>query len=162
MTGKSVYNFCILFEECAKICSEPKKIYNWLIGSVLGYVNERKKQITDLHLKPQELAKLIDYVEGGKLSNLAAKDALAFMLDEGKSVDVVIKEKGLVQVSDKYQLNSFIDKVIKENKKSVNDFLSGKENAAMFLVGQTMKLSKGKANPKLVKEMIVKRLKAST
>ena len=147
-----------IFEDCVTISSEPKKIYNWLIGSVLAYANDRKKQVADLNLEPKELIKLIKYVDNGKLSNLAAKDALFCMLDDNKNVDEVIKKKGLIQVSDKQELEGIVEKAIKENPNSVKDFLSGKENAIMFLIGQAMKLSKGKANPKIVKEMLIKRL----
>lgn len=147
-----------IFEDCVTISSEPKKIYNWLTGSVLAYANDRKKQVADLNLEPKELIKLIQYVDNGKLSNLAAKDALFCMLDDNKNVDEVIKKKGLIQVSDKQELEGIVEKAIKENPNSVKDFLSGKENAIMFLVGQAMKLSKGKANPKIVKEMLIKRL----
>lgn len=147
-----------IFEDCVTISSEPKKIYNWLIGSVLAYANDRKKQVADLNLEPKELIKLIQYVDNGKLSNLAAKDALFCMLDDNKNVDEVIKKKGLIQVSDKQELEGIVEKAIKENPNSVKDFLSGKENAIMFLIGQAMKLSKGKANPKIVKEMLIKRL----
>ena len=151
-------NLCLFFERVVKIKPESKKIYNWLSGPVLAYANDRKKSIVDLSLGPKELIKLIQYVTEGKLSNLAAKDVLFGMLDEGKSVDVIIREKGLVQVSSEDELEKFVVKVIKENPKSVQDFLSGKENAVMFLVGQTMKLSKGKANPKIVKDILFRRL----
>ncbi|MFH1621825.1 MAG: Asp-tRNA(Asn)/Glu-tRNA(Gln) amidotransferase subunit GatB [Candidatus Omnitrophota bacterium] len=147
------------FEACVKSYPEPKKIHNWLTGPVLAYANDRKKQIAELNLSPQQINKLIQYVEDGKLSNLAAKDILFVVLDENKEVDNAIKDKGLVQVSDEGELQKFIDKVLKENEKSVEDFKSGKENVIMFLVGQTMKLSKGKANPKIVKDIILRRLK---
>ncbi|NQU18794.1 Asp-tRNA(Asn)/Glu-tRNA(Gln) amidotransferase subunit GatB [bacterium] len=152
-------NLSLIYEQCIDIYREPKKMYNWLTGPVLAYVNDRKKSIADLNLEPKELAKLIQYVSNGKLNNTAAKDALFSMLDEVKDIDTIIKEKGLTQVSNEGELEEFIERVLKENSQSVQDFLSGKENAIMFLVGQTMKLSKGKANPKKVKEIILRRLR---
>jgi len=152
-------NLSLIYEQCIDIYREPKKMYNWLTGPVLAYVNDRKKSIADLNLEPKELAKLIQYVSNGKLNNMAAKDALFSMLDEVKDIDTIIKEKGLTQVSNEGELEEFIERVLKENSQSVQDFLSGKENAIMFLVGQTMKLSKGKANPKKVKEIILRRLR---
>lgn len=159
-TITSDFTISIFFENCVGVYPDhPKEIYNWIVGPVLSYVNDRKKQIAELNLKPQELIKIIQYVDSDTLSNLAAKDALFTMLDEGKDIDTVIKEKGLIQVSDEGELKEFINNVISDNRKSVDDFLSGKENALMFLVGQTMKLSKGKANPKVVKELLRGRLK---
>ena len=155
-------NLSLIYEQCIDIYREPKKMYNWLTGPVLAYVNDRKKSIVDLNLEPKELVKLIQYVANGKLSNIAAKDALFSMLDEAKDIDTIIKEKGLAQVSNEGELEEFIERVLKENSRSVQDFLSGKENAIMFLVGQTMKLSKGKANPKKVKEIILRRLNVDT
>ncbi|MFC1752223.1 Asp-tRNA(Asn)/Glu-tRNA(Gln) amidotransferase subunit GatB [Thermoproteota archaeon] len=152
-------DLCGLFQDCIVSYTEAKKVYNWLTGSVLGYLNDRKKQLSEVGLKPEELIKLIKYVDSGKLSNLAAKEALVVALDSGKDIDTAIKEKGLVQVSDEGELVKFIDEVIKKNEKVVSDYKSGKENALMFLVGQAMKLSKGKANPKVVKEMLVERIK---
>ncbi|MDD5291867.1 MAG: Asp-tRNA(Asn)/Glu-tRNA(Gln) amidotransferase subunit GatB [Candidatus Omnitrophica bacterium] len=155
-------DMCVFFEGCAAVYTQPRKIYNWLTGVVLAYMNDRKKNITQLDLKPQALAKLIQYVEEGRLSNLAAKDVLFYALDEKKDIDSVIKEKGATQVSGSKDLEKFVEAALKDNPKSVKDFLAGKENAIMFLVGQVMKLSKGKANPKVVKEIIIGRLSEDT
>jgi aspartyl-tRNA(Asn)/glutamyl-tRNA(Gln) amidotransferase subunit B len=152
-------NISLFIEQCIKINPEPKKIYNWVFGMMSAYANDKNKSVGDLKLKPDELVKLIKYVDEGKLSNLAAKDALFSSLDENKEVDLIIKEKGLIQVSDTGELDEIVERAIKENPDSVKDFLSGKENAAMFLVGQAMKLSKGKANPKVAREMIIRRLR---
>jgi len=81
------------------------------------------------------------------------------MLDSGKSADEIIEEKGLAQISDSSELSSAADKAIAENAKSVNDYKAGKANALMFLVGQVMKLTKGKANPKIVQEILKEKLK---
>jgi aspartyl-tRNA(Asn)/glutamyl-tRNA(Gln) amidotransferase subunit B len=149
---------CDFFESCTNIYTQPRKIYNWLTGVVLAYMNDRKKEISQLNLSSRELVRLIKYVDEGKLNNLAAKDVLFAVLDEAKDADSVIKEKGLIQVSDAGELEKFADAVIKDNPKSVQDFLAGKENAIMFLVGQVMKVSKGKANPKIIKELLVRKL----
>ena len=151
---------CTFFEECIQDESiDPKKIYNWLTGVVLYYLNDRNKKLRELALCVAQLRTLIRYVDNGTLSTIAAKDVLFFMLDENKDVDTVIEEKGLTQVSDAGQLESLIEQVLAAHQKSVADYASGKENALMFLVGQTMKLSKGKANPKMVREILLRRLK---
>ncbi len=150
----------IVFDKCLKSHTDKaKEIYNWIVGPVQAYANEKQKGISDLNIEPQELVKLIQYVATDKLSNLAAKDVLFISLDENKKIEQVIQEKGLAQVSDESELEKIVEKAIRENPKPVNDYLSGNENAIMFLVGQAMKLSKGKANPKIVKEMISRRIK---
>ena len=152
-------SLAVIYGDCLKGNSaKAKEIYNWLVGPVLGYANEKNKDVSELNIEPQELLKLIEYVETDKLSNLAAKEVFKFSQDEKKGIDEAIKEKGLVQVSDEGELEEIVAKVIKDNPKPVQDYLSGNENAIMFLVGQTRKLSKGKANPKIVKDIISRRL----
>ncbi len=147
------------FETCVKVLNEPKKIANWLVGPVLRYVNEKGLSMKSLRLKPEYLVKLITLVENGALSQLAAKDVLKEVLETHRSPQEIVVEKNLSQVSDAGELSVIIEDVIGKNEKSVQDYLLGKENALMFLVGQVMRLSKGKANPKLAKELIAERLK---
>ncbi|MDD5617989.1 MAG: Asp-tRNA(Asn)/Glu-tRNA(Gln) amidotransferase subunit GatB, partial [Candidatus Omnitrophica bacterium] len=151
-------DLCSYFEKAVDILPEPKKIYNWIVGPFLAYLNETNKSIKDVSLEPGEFVELIKNVDNGKISNLAAKNVLNIMLYEGTTAGEAIKKSGLIQVSDEKDLEKFVDEVIKGNPKSVQDFLSGKENAVMFLVGQVMKLSKGKANPKIVREIILRRI----
>ena len=101
---------------------------------------------------------LIAKVEDGVVSNLVGKEVLTSMLDEGKSADDVIKEKGLAQVSDDSALLVIIDEVIAQNPAVVEQIKSGKPNAAGFLVGQAMKKSGGRANPKKLNELITRRI----
>jgi len=151
---------CQLFEEWLKNREnrEPKKIYNWL-GVVLECVSASNIAISSVLPRVPELNQLTNYVENGALSNIAAKQVLHAMLGENKNIDFVIQEKGLSQVSDESELEHFVAVVLKEHQKTADDYLSGKENALMFLIGQTMKLSKGKANPKVVRELLLRRLK---
>lgn len=138
--------------------SGGKKIANWLAGPVLMELNNRKAGIHDLKLSPKDLAILIAKVEDGAVSNLAGKEVLGFMLDEGKGADEIIKEKGWAQVSDDAVLLSIIDEVIAQNSAVVEQIKSGKSNAAGFLVGQAMKKSGGRANPKKLNELITWRI----
>ncbi|MCM8763427.1 MAG: Asp-tRNA(Asn)/Glu-tRNA(Gln) amidotransferase subunit GatB [Candidatus Omnitrophica bacterium] len=148
------------FEDCFKIYPKAKLISNWLIGPVLAELNSRKLEIKQLKLKPGDLIELIESVEEGQISNLVAKDVLKAMLDApGESASSIIKERNLAQISDTAKLEEIIQEVLKENPRSVKDYLSGKENALMFLVGQVMKKSSGKANPKIVQEILKGRLK---
>ncbi len=146
------------FESCTKLYPDSKKICNWLNGAVLNEMNSRKSDITSLKLSPTELTTLIKKVDDDILSNLVAKDVLKTIIDTGKSVEAVISEQGLAQVSDDTALMAIVDQVIAENPKIVAQIQEGKEQAAGFLVGQAMKKSQGKANPKKIGELIKRRL----
>ncbi len=146
------------FEECLKIFSHPKRVANWLNTQIMTELNSRKLEIRDLHLSAENLVELIKLVEDGKISNLKAKEALTIMLDTGKNAQDIIKEKGLAQVSDSGEIEAILLEVIRENEKSVQDFKLGKENALMHLVGQAMRKSQGKANPKMVAEILRRKL----
>jgi aspartyl-tRNA(Asn)/glutamyl-tRNA(Gln) amidotransferase subunit B len=146
------------FEECAKLYKDSKKICNWLNGAVLNEMNSRKATIQTVKLPARELTALIQKVDEDILSNLVAKDVLKFIIDTGKSVDTIIEEKGLAQVSDDGMLMTIVDQVISENPKIVAQIKEGKDAAAGFLVGQAMKKSQGKANPKKIGELIKRRL----
>ena len=146
------------FEACAKLYNDTKKICNWLNGAVLNEMNSRKSDIGSLNLSPSELITLIKKVDEDILSNLVAKDVLKTIIDTGKSVEAVIQEQGLAQVSDDSALLAIVDQVISENPNIVTQIKEGKEQAAGFLVGQAMKKSQGKANPKKIGELIKRRL----
>ncbi|MFH0940264.1 MAG: Asp-tRNA(Asn)/Glu-tRNA(Gln) amidotransferase subunit GatB [Candidatus Omnitrophota bacterium] len=147
-----------LFEACLDLYNEPKKIANWLIGPVLSHTRSTIS-FEALHLTPENLTKVISLVEDGAVSNLAGKSILSEMVETGKSPQDIMREKNLAQVSDSDELKLVIDQVIANNKKSVADYMAGKENALMFLVGQVMRSSSGKANPKVAKDMMTERLK---
>ncbi len=146
------------FEAALKEYPQAKKIANWLAGPVLMELNNRKASLVELKILPVSLVALIKKVEEGVVSNLVGKEVLTFMLDEGKSADDVIKEKGLAQVSDDSDLLVIIDEVIAQNPAVVEQIKSGKPNAAGFLVGQAMKKSGGRANPKKLNELVTRRI----
>ena len=99
-------------------------------------------------------AKLVAMVSKGKISSRAAKDVLKIMFEEGGDSEKIVKEKGLAQTSDDSFIKKIIDEVIKNNLAAVEEFKNGKENALQFLVGQGMKLSKGKANPGVLQKLL--------
>ena len=137
---------------------DPQAACNWVKGEVMMHLKDRSTDIGELGLKPANLAKIITMAQKGTISGLAAKDVLRENIDTGKDPVEIVKEKGLEQVSDEGELEGIVSKVIEENEKSANDFRGGKENALSFLVGQVMRQSKGKANPKLAGEMLRKKL----
>jgi len=147
------------FESTLAGIDDPRTVCNWIKGEVLMHMNERNTDIRGLNLRAADLAKIIRMAKDGTISGLAAKETLSACIDTGKDPAEIVKEKGLEQVSDESELEGIIKEVISLNERSVNDFKAGKENALSFLVGQVMKMSKGKANPKLANEMLRKKIK---
>lgn len=147
-------------EDCLKFYpfQDKKTIVNWLIGPLSSEANSRNCRISDLNIAPNSLTELVNVVEKGEISNLAAKSVLSEMINTKASSLAIIKEKNLSQISDSAVLDDIIREVIRENNKSVADYNSGKGNALMFLTGQVMKKSRGKANPKVVQEILKRRL----
>lgn len=138
----------------------PQSILNWLLGPLFSEANNRNCELWQLQIPGglQEFSALITATETGKISQLVAKSVLAESLASGTTATAIIEAKNLFQVSDSSHLEAMVDEIIKENPRSVGDFKTGKENALMFLVGQTMKKSHGKANPKVVQEILRRRL----
>ncbi len=145
------------FEKCAKLYPETKKICNWMIGPYLQELNERKVKPSELALKPEDLITIIKKVDEGVLSHLTAKDTFKFVVESGNSPDQVIAEKGLAQVSDDGALEKIIDEVFTANPEIVEQIKQGKDKAAAFLIGQAMKKSQGKGNPKKFGDLIKRR-----
>lgn len=151
---------CELFDKCIKEYPDAKTMVNWLLGEVSAYINEVGEDKA-LSFEPQWLVRLLKLIDDGTISNNTAKDVFIEMVATSKQPEDIVKEKGLSQISDVANLEKLIDRSISENPKSVEDYRKGKENALMFLVGQTMKLTKGRANPHIVKELLIKKLKNS-
>ena len=115
-------------------------------------------KIEDSKVKPRDLVELLDLMEKGTLSGPLAKKAFEVTFKTGKRPSTVIKEEGLVQISDSGELGIIVDKIIADNEKAVVDYRAGKEASLTFLIGQVMKASRGKANPAIVRQIIVDKL----
>ena len=139
----------------------PKDAANWINGEVSRIVNAEGIEITDfaVRVSPAALAELIGIAGSGKITNATAKTVLEDMYRTGKTAEAIIEEKGLVQISDDSALAGMADEVIAANPGAVGDYRAGKEQSLKFLVGQMMKLSKGRANPALASEIIKQQLK---
>jgi aspartyl-tRNA(Asn)/glutamyl-tRNA(Gln) amidotransferase subunit B len=138
---------------------DKKVVANWLIGPLAAEANNRKCTIADIGIPVTNIVQLINAIEQGVVSNLVAKSILAEMIqDPQKTPEGIIASKNLAQVSDVDSLGKLIDEIIQENQKIVADYKQGKSNALMFLVGQVMKKSKGKANPKMTQELLIQRI----
>ena len=151
-----------LFEDVLAANSKvlPKNASNWVLGDVAKVVNETGKSIFETKLDATRLAELIVAIQDNKISNSAGKTVFEELMATEKSVDDIIKEKGLAQISDSSELEAVVAKVLADNQKSVDDYHNGKTNALGFLMGQCMKATKGKGNPAMMKEMIMKALQA--
>lgn len=146
------------FESCIEAgCRSPKLLSNWVLGEISKFMNEGTA-ISDTKLTAEKMAELIGLIADGKISTAAAKTVFDVIIREDKPISEIIEEKGLAQVSDESALEAIADEVLAANEKSVSDYLGGKTNALGYLVGQCMKASKGKANPGIMKEIILKKI----
>lgn len=146
------------FDECNKLgCRSPKLLANWILGEISKFMNEGTA-IKDTLLTPEKLVGIVNRIDEGKISTAAGKTVFDIVIKEDKSIDDVIAEKGLSQVSDESVLEAIADEVLAANEKSVTDYNNGKTNALGYLVGQCMKASKGKANPGIMRDIILKKI----
>jgi aspartyl-tRNA(Asn)/glutamyl-tRNA(Gln) amidotransferase subunit B len=147
------------FEQVAGKAKQPKAIANWVINNLRAKLVESESTLEDLKFEPASLLELVQLVESGKISSKIAQTVFGEMFDSGKAPGAIVEEKGLVQVSDTGAIEQFCDQAIEANPGPADDYRNGKEAALNFLKGQVMKLSRGKANPALVGEMLQKKLK---
>lgn len=146
------------FEKAAAQAPKPKTIANYIINDLLSLLAASGIKITECPLAPEGLGELAGLVDSGKINSKQGKDVFAEMFASGKTASVIVKEKGLEQVSDTAAIEALADQVIAANPGPADDFRAGKEAALNFLKGQLMKLSKGKANPQLAGEILAKKL----
>ena len=143
-----------LFEETTAICKKPKKVSNWLMVETMRLMKEHDMEPEELSFSPENLAKLIELVDAGTINGTVAKEVFEIIFTDDIDPDRYVEEKGLKAVNDEGALRSTIEEIIAANPKSVEDYHSGKEKALGFLVGQTMKAMKGKANPGMVNKIL--------
>jgi len=146
------------FEACVKKYSQPKKISNWIMAELMRELNRENRDIKDCPVSPENLATLLSMIDDGTISGKIAKTVFAEMYKTGKNPKKIVEEKGLVQVTDKGEIAKVIDEVLSENPKQVEEYKGGKTKLLGFFVGQVMKKTQGKANPKLVNEILREKL----
>jgi aspartyl-tRNA(Asn)/glutamyl-tRNA(Gln) amidotransferase subunit B len=147
------------FQKTIAVYDNPKKIASYLGTEVARLLNERGTTLAETHLTPEALAGLLAMVESSAISNTASKDVLPLLMDTGTTPMEAVRSLGLEQVSDTSAIEGFAREVIAENAAQVMQFRSGKEAVLGFLVGQLMKKSRGKANPKLAGDTLQRLLK---
>jgi aspartyl-tRNA(Asn)/glutamyl-tRNA(Gln) amidotransferase subunit B len=147
------------FESVASHTKNPKAVANWVINNLRAKLTESNGGLPQLKFSPSAIPELVDLVDNGKISSKIAQDVFAEMFQTGEEPGKIVERKGLAQVSDAAALEQFCDQAIAANPGPASDFKNGKSAALNFLKGQVMKLSKGKANPALVGEILERKLK---
>jgi aspartyl-tRNA(Asn)/glutamyl-tRNA(Gln) amidotransferase subunit B len=154
------------FEKCVALIGsqdgkkQAKAISNWMTGELFRLFNANDIDVGDSKITPEHLVGMLEKINNGALSVSAAKVVFEDMFNTGKTADKIIAEKGLSQISDTKEIEDIIDRVIADNPQPVADFKNGKEKAQSFLVGQIMRLTKGRANPALANKLLRERLKS--
>lgn len=146
------------YEETARMCGNPKIASNWVMGDFLAYLNEAKLEIGESPVSPTSLAELIGIIEDGTISGKIAKEVFEDMWKSSKNPKKIVEEKSLVQISDTVELEKIVEEVLAASQKQLEQYKSGKTQLFGFFVGQTMKATRGKANPKIVNDLIKKKL----
>ena len=147
------------FDAAIEGVEDVKGVANWMLGDVSAYLNANNCTISEFPISAKHLGEMVNLIKKGVLSSKLAKKVFAEMLKSDKAPSVLVKELGLEQVSDAGAIQAMVDEVIAANPQSVADFKAGKDKAIGFLVGQIMKKSRGKANPGMVNQLIIKTIK---
>ena len=146
------------YEQVVKDSDDARLAANWVLTEILRVLKEKNISIEEFSVEPENIGKLIKLIKANTISSKIAKDVFEILLSENKDPEIIVKEKGLVQITDNSEIEKIVEQVLAENPQSVEDYKAGKSNALKYLVGQSMRLSKGKANPQMINEMILARL----
>jgi aspartyl-tRNA(Asn)/glutamyl-tRNA(Gln) amidotransferase subunit B len=147
------------FETAARDAKKPKNIANWILNDLQSALSTAGKTIVDCPIPPEALDELVNLIESGKISGKQGKEVFSEMFASGRRAASIVQEKGIEQLSDTSALEAMCDEVIEKNPKPAADFRAGNAASLNFLKGQVMKLSKGKANPQLVGEILERKLR---
>jgi len=147
------------FEESVRLFPEPKTVSNWMMGDLLRELKRDEREIDLCPVTPQYLSEMLSMIKEGTISGKIAKDVFEEMYRTGERPEKIVREKGWVQILDEREIEKAIERAMEVNTKQVEDYRKGKEKIFGFFVGEVMKQTKGKANPKLVNELLKKKLK---
>ena len=147
-----------MFEQTVALGADPKLASNYLMVDVNAYLNKVQKELKETALTPEGLAGMIKLITDGTISSKIAKKVFAELIEHGGDAAKIVKEKGLVQVSDSGQLLAWVNEALDNNPKSIEDYKNGRDRAIGFLVGQIMKASKGQANPQMINKMLLEEI----
>ncbi|MCA0150184.1 Asp-tRNA(Asn)/Glu-tRNA(Gln) amidotransferase subunit GatB [Rossellomorea vietnamensis] len=146
------------FQDTVEAGADAKLASNWLMGEVSAYLNAQQKELEDVKLTPQGLAGMIELIEKGTISSKIAKKVFKELVENGGDPEQIVKDKGLVQISDEGALLKIVTETLDANPQSIEDYKNGKDRAIGFLVGQIMKATKGQANPPLVNKLLLQEI----
>ena len=147
-----------MFEQTVALGADPKLASNYLMVDVNAYLNKVQQELKDTALTAEGLAGMIKLITDGTISSKIAKKVFAELIEHGGEAAQIVKEKGLVQVSDSGQLLAWVNEALDNNPKSIEDYKNGRDRAIGFLVGQIMKASKGQANPQMINKMLLEEI----
>ena len=147
------------FEEASKECNNPKAVSNWIMTDIIRIARENDLDYSELPFTAKRFASLIKLIDSGTISNSIGKKVFEEMISENKEPEDIVKEKGLMQISDEGAIKEVVDRVVTANPQSIADYKAGKDRALGFLVGQCMKELKGKGNPGIINKLIMEYLK---
>lgn len=146
------------FEEASNGYENPQTVANWILSELLGLLNKENRTIQDVLIAPNDLQDLLKLIDNKTISGKMAKGVFAKMYKTGRKAEDIVKENGLVQITDESEIEKIIDAIIADNEKAVQQYKSGKKNTVGFFVGQVMRATKGKANPQIVNKILIKKL----
>jgi len=146
------------FESCLEYFKHPKQVSNWVTGSLLGLLNTQAKDISETPISPERLAELLQLIHNNTISNKIAKTVFDEMASSAKPAKEIVTQKGLVQVTDPGAIEAVVQEVLSRSEKEVTAYRNGKTKLMGFFVGQVMRATKGKANPKIVNEILREKL----
>jgi aspartyl-tRNA(Asn)/glutamyl-tRNA(Gln) amidotransferase subunit B len=147
------------YEDTLKLFNEPKTVSNWMMGELLRELKHDEREIDQCPVTPQHLAEMLSMMKEGTISGKIAKDVFEEMYRTGERPEKIVRDKGWVQILDEGEIERAVEKAMDSNPKQVEDYRKGKEKLFGFFVGEVMKQTKGKANPKLVNDLLRKKLK---
>jgi aspartyl-tRNA(Asn)/glutamyl-tRNA(Gln) amidotransferase subunit B len=155
-TSKALADY---FEECVRLFPQPKAVSNWIMSELLKLLKKDDREIEDCPVTPEHLAAMFQLIDKGTISGKIAKQVFEEMYATGSSADDIVQKKGLIQVSDGTEIENIIAKVLAANPDGVEKYRSGNTKVFGFFVGEVMKETKGKANPKIVNQILQEKLK---
>ena len=148
----------IYYEELVTLGADYKVLWNYLLGDIKAFLNKNEVKIDSLKFSKNSLVTLVNLIKNNKINSKQGKEILEIMLTTGKKPETIINEKGIEQLNSIDDIEKIVDEVISSNPDAISQYKNGKDHAFSFLVGQVMKLSKGKANPNIAKDLLIKKI----
>ncbi len=147
------------FEKAQALCNKPKQLSNWILRDLLGYLKEHKVELEQTKITPQALAELVTAIDQGVINSKVAQEIFVEIMQTGKGALSIIQDKGLQQIGSVEELEKIVLKIIADNADNVAKYKAGNDRIFPFFVGQAMKETKGKGNPAIIQELLMKHLK---